>query len=189
MHLHEADVTLKAMGLMLLSLLDLTPPWIDSFRSTLLTLYEKPGKFFRVLKKENINVAGSKLNIFVICLNLLKTKFSVSWIRGIDRWNYCCWISSTSSITGSRCFIRTLYLLAHRWGTNSECEMHWINRFFSILLLRTIWNIMQFHERYCSGFGKRKKRCSCWTSFWFSCSRYVKWMLHFGIENVQKTQD
>ena len=66
MHLHEADVTLKSMGLMLPSPLDITPPRIDSFRSTLMTLYENPGRFFRVLKKENIDVTGSKLNIFVI---------------------------------------------------------------------------------------------------------------------------
>lgn len=65
MHLHEADVTLKALGLMLPSPMDITPTRVDPFRSTLMTLHEKPGQFLRVLKKETINVTGSKLNIFV----------------------------------------------------------------------------------------------------------------------------
>ncbi|CAF4075256.1 unnamed protein product, partial [Rotaria magnacalcarata] len=64
MNLHEADVTLKSLGLLLPSPIDLTPTRIDSFRSTLMTLHEKPGNFVRVLKKENINITGSKLNIF-----------------------------------------------------------------------------------------------------------------------------
>ena len=69
MHLHEADVTLKSLGLMLPSPADLTPSRVDPFRSTLMTLHEKPGSFLRVLKKETINVSGSKLNIFVCSLN------------------------------------------------------------------------------------------------------------------------
>ena len=65
MLLHEADVTLKTMGVLLPSPADVLPYRLDSFRSTLMTLHEKPGNFMRVLKKETINVAGSKLNIFV----------------------------------------------------------------------------------------------------------------------------
>jgi hypothetical protein len=72
MHLHEADVTLKSLGLMLPSPSDMAPSRIDPFRSTLMTLYEKPGHFLRVLKKEKIDVSGSKLNIFVRCLNFFK---------------------------------------------------------------------------------------------------------------------
>jgi hypothetical protein len=72
MNLHEADVTLKSLGLMLPSPSDITPSRIDPFRSTLMTLHEKPGNFLRVLKKEKIDVSGSKLNIFVRCLNFFK---------------------------------------------------------------------------------------------------------------------
>jgi hypothetical protein len=72
MHLHEADVTLKALGLMLPSPLDITPTRVDSFRTTLMTLYEKPGHFLRILKKEKVDVSGSKLNIFVSNLNISK---------------------------------------------------------------------------------------------------------------------
>ncbi|CAF3290441.1 unnamed protein product [Rotaria sp. Silwood2] len=64
MHLHEADVTLKSSGFMLPSPIDITPSRVDPFRSTLMTLHEKPGNFLRVLKKERIDVTGSKLNIF-----------------------------------------------------------------------------------------------------------------------------
>ena len=69
MHLHEADVSLKSMGLMLPSPADIVPYRVDPFRSTLMTLHEKPGHFSRVLKKETINVHGSKLNIFVRSYN------------------------------------------------------------------------------------------------------------------------
>ncbi|CAF2669967.1 unnamed protein product [Rotaria sp. Silwood2] len=65
MHLHEADVTLKSFGLLLPSPFDITPPKLDSFRSTLMTLHEKPGHFCRILKNEEIDISGSKLNIFV----------------------------------------------------------------------------------------------------------------------------
>ena len=68
MLLHEADVTLKSMGLLLPSPADIMPYRVDPFRSTLMTLHEKPGHFMRVLKKESINVTGSKLNIFVSSL-------------------------------------------------------------------------------------------------------------------------
>lgn len=71
MHLHEADVTLKSFGLLLSSSYDITPSKIDPFRSTLMTLYEKPGNFCRILKNENIDISGSKLNIFVSNMNLL----------------------------------------------------------------------------------------------------------------------
>ncbi|CAF1501432.1 unnamed protein product, partial [Rotaria sordida] len=64
MHLHEADVTLKSLGLMLPSPIDILPSRVDPFRSTLMTLHEKPGNFLRVLKKEKIDATGSKLNIF-----------------------------------------------------------------------------------------------------------------------------
>jgi hypothetical protein len=50
-HLHEADVTLKSLGLMLPSPSDIVPSRIDPFGSTLMTLHEKPGHFLRVLKK------------------------------------------------------------------------------------------------------------------------------------------
>jgi hypothetical protein len=73
MHLHEADVTLKSFGLLLPSPCDITPTKIDPFRSTLMTLYEKPGHFRRVLKKEKIDVSGSKLNVFVSSGNNLFT--------------------------------------------------------------------------------------------------------------------
>ena len=69
MHLHEADVTLKSLGLVLPSPLDTTPSRIDPFRSTLMTLHEKPDNFLRVLKKERIHITGSKCNIFVCCLS------------------------------------------------------------------------------------------------------------------------
>jgi hypothetical protein len=69
MNLHESDVTLKSLGLMLPSPADITPSRIDPFRSTLMTLHEKPGKFLRVLKNEQIDISGSKLNIFVCSLN------------------------------------------------------------------------------------------------------------------------
>lgn len=68
MLLHEADVTLKSMGLLLPSPADILPYRVDPFRSTLMTLHEKPGHFMRVLKKESINISGSKLNIFVSSL-------------------------------------------------------------------------------------------------------------------------
>ncbi|CAF1458453.1 unnamed protein product [Rotaria magnacalcarata] len=64
MHLHEADVTLKSLGLVLPSPIDITPTRVDPFRSTLMTLHEKPSSFTRILKNERIRVAGSKLNIF-----------------------------------------------------------------------------------------------------------------------------
>ncbi|CAF5002298.1 unnamed protein product [Rotaria sp. Silwood1] len=64
MHLHEADVTLKSFGLLLPSPFDITPSKVDSFRSTLMTLHEKPGHFCRILKNEEIDISGSKLNIF-----------------------------------------------------------------------------------------------------------------------------
>jgi hypothetical protein len=66
--LHEADVSLKCSGLMLPSPSDITPTRVDPFRSTLMTLHEKPGQFMRILKKEKIAVNGSKLNIFVCSL-------------------------------------------------------------------------------------------------------------------------
>jgi len=72
MNLHEADVTLKSLDLMLPSPSDITPSRIDPFRSTLMTPQEKPGNFLRVLKKEKIDVSGSKLNIFVRSLNFFK---------------------------------------------------------------------------------------------------------------------
>ena len=65
MHLHEADVTLKSLGLMLPSPADITPTRVDGFRPTLMTLHEKPDNFLRVLKHEKIHVSDSKLNIFV----------------------------------------------------------------------------------------------------------------------------
>ena len=68
MILHEADVSLKCSGLMLPSPSDITPTRVDPFRSTLMTLHEKPGQFMRILKKEKIDVNGSKLNIFVCSL-------------------------------------------------------------------------------------------------------------------------
>ncbi|CAF4518031.1 unnamed protein product, partial [Rotaria socialis] len=64
MHLHEADVTLKSLGLLLPSPIDMMPYRVDPFRSTLMTLHEKPDNFLRILKKETIYVTGSKLNIF-----------------------------------------------------------------------------------------------------------------------------
>ncbi|CAF1481034.1 unnamed protein product [Adineta steineri] len=64
MHLHEADVTLKTLGVILPSPSDITPNRIDQFRTILMTMYEKPGQFLRILKNENIDVSGSKLNIF-----------------------------------------------------------------------------------------------------------------------------
>ncbi|CAF3966112.1 unnamed protein product [Rotaria magnacalcarata] len=64
MHLHEADVTLKSLGLVLPSPIDITPTRVDPFRSTLMTLHEKPSSFTRILKNERIRVAGSTLNIF-----------------------------------------------------------------------------------------------------------------------------
>ncbi|CAF3396062.1 unnamed protein product [Rotaria socialis] len=64
MHLHEADVTLKSLGLALPSPIDITPTRVDPFRSTLMALHEKPSSFTRILKNERIQVAGSKLNIF-----------------------------------------------------------------------------------------------------------------------------
>ncbi|CAF4233459.1 unnamed protein product, partial [Rotaria sordida] len=64
MHLHEADVTLKSFGLLLPSPFDITPSKVDSFRSTLMTLHEKPSHFCRILKNEEIDISGSKLNIF-----------------------------------------------------------------------------------------------------------------------------
>lgn len=65
MHLHEADVSLKSWGLLLPSPNDITPTRVDPFRSTLMSLHEKPGNFLRILKKEKIHITGSKLNIFV----------------------------------------------------------------------------------------------------------------------------
>ncbi|CAF4079659.1 unnamed protein product [Adineta steineri] len=64
MHLHEADVTLKTLGVILPSPSDITPTRIDPFRTILMTIYEKPGQFLRILKKETVDVSGSKLNIF-----------------------------------------------------------------------------------------------------------------------------
>ncbi len=40
---------------------------IDPFRSTLVQLYDFPGKFTRQLKNEEIDTTGAKLNIMV-CL-------------------------------------------------------------------------------------------------------------------------
>ncbi|CAF1484050.1 unnamed protein product, partial [Rotaria sordida] len=64
MYLHEADITLISLGLMLLAPIDITPSRVDPFRSTLMTSHEKSGHFLQVLKKERIDVAGSKPNIF-----------------------------------------------------------------------------------------------------------------------------
>ncbi|CAF3748763.1 unnamed protein product [Rotaria sordida] len=64
MHLREADVTLKSFGLLLPSSFDITPSKVDSFRSTLMTLHEKPSHFCRILKNEEIDISGSKLSIF-----------------------------------------------------------------------------------------------------------------------------
>ncbi|CAF4807703.1 unnamed protein product, partial [Rotaria socialis] len=58
MHLHEADVTLKSLGLLLPSPIDMMPYRVDPFRSTLMTLHEKPDNFLRILKKETIYVTG-----------------------------------------------------------------------------------------------------------------------------------
>jgi hypothetical protein len=80
MHLHEADVTLKTLGLMLPSPSDMTPCKVDPFRSTLMTLHEKPGRFLRVLKKEKIDVTGSKLNIFV-CISMVTSISRVAYPR------------------------------------------------------------------------------------------------------------
>ncbi|CAF4727374.1 unnamed protein product, partial [Rotaria socialis] len=44
--------------------IDMMPYRVDPFRSTLMTLHEKPDNFLRILKKETIYVTGSKLNIF-----------------------------------------------------------------------------------------------------------------------------
>ena len=71
MHLHEADVTLKCFGLLLPSPYDISPTKVDPFRSTLMTLYEKPGNFYRVLKNETIDLSDSKLNIFVSIITFL----------------------------------------------------------------------------------------------------------------------
>ncbi len=51
MNLHEVDVTLKSLGLMLHSPADITPSRIDPFRSTLMTLHGKPEHVLRALKK------------------------------------------------------------------------------------------------------------------------------------------
>ncbi len=50
MNVHEADVTLKSLGLMLHSPADITTSRIDPFRSTVMTLHEKPREFLRVFK-------------------------------------------------------------------------------------------------------------------------------------------
>lgn len=50
--------------------LDRSVTRIDPFRSTLMTLYEDPGSFTRLLKNELINTEGSKL-ILLVSLNTL----------------------------------------------------------------------------------------------------------------------
>lgn len=50
--------------------LDRSVTRVDPFRSTLMTLYEDPGSFTRLLKNELINTEGSKL-ILLVSLNTL----------------------------------------------------------------------------------------------------------------------
>ena len=63
--LHEADTTMGSWNVMQSGPLDRTSSRLDSFRSTLMTLYEDPGNFTRLLKNELINTAGSKLILLV----------------------------------------------------------------------------------------------------------------------------
>jgi hypothetical protein len=63
--LHEADTTMGSWNVLQSSPLDRSPGRIDPFRSTLMTLYEDPGGFTRLLKNEQINTEGSKLILLV----------------------------------------------------------------------------------------------------------------------------
>ena len=63
--LHEADTTMTSWNVMQSGPLDRAITRIDPFRSTLMTLYEDPGNFTRLLKNELINTEGSKLILLV----------------------------------------------------------------------------------------------------------------------------
>lgn len=63
--LHEADTTMSSWNVLQSGPLDRTSSRIDAFRSTLMTLYENPGDFTRLLKNELINTEGSKLILLV----------------------------------------------------------------------------------------------------------------------------
>ena len=63
--LHEDDTTIDSWNVVQSGPLDRTSTRVDRFRSTLMTLYENPGDFTRLLKNEEINTEGSKLIILV----------------------------------------------------------------------------------------------------------------------------
>ncbi|CAK9189220.1 unnamed protein product [Sphagnum troendelagicum] len=61
---HEADVSMKSLNILMPSPLDRgCNNKVDNFRSTLMTVFDKPANFNRCLKKERIRSVGSKLNI------------------------------------------------------------------------------------------------------------------------------
>ena len=51
--LHEADTTMGSWNVLQSGPLDRSPGRVDPFRSTLMTLYEDPGSFTRLLKKNS----------------------------------------------------------------------------------------------------------------------------------------
>ena len=63
--LHEADTTMGSWNVIQSGPLDRAPSRLDSFRSTLMTLYEDPGNFTRLLKNELIHTEGAKLVLLV----------------------------------------------------------------------------------------------------------------------------
>lgn len=63
--LYEADTTMGSGNVFQSGPFDRTPSRLDSFRSTLMTLYEEPGNFSRLLKNELIHTERSKLVLLV----------------------------------------------------------------------------------------------------------------------------
>jgi hypothetical protein len=76
--LHEADTTMGSWNVLQSGPLDRSPGRIDPFRSTLMTLYEDPGSFTRLLKTEQINTEGSKLILLVSTQSLWTIQPSIS---------------------------------------------------------------------------------------------------------------
>ena len=68
--LHEADTTMSSWNVIQSGPLDRTVTRIDQFRATLMTLYEDPSGFTRLLKNELIYTQGSKL-ILLVSLNVV----------------------------------------------------------------------------------------------------------------------
>ncbi|CAF1429950.1 unnamed protein product [Adineta ricciae] len=65
--LHEADTTMNSWNVMQSGPLDRVTTRIDAFRSTLMTLYEDPGSFTRLLKNELINTEDRVEYSFRLC--------------------------------------------------------------------------------------------------------------------------